>query len=332
MNVIPTSCWMPLQLELHLLAELEVQRAERLVEQQHLRPVHQRSSQRDALLLPTGHLPGLALLEPPQLDQAQRVVDPGLDLVLGDLLPAQPERDVLEHVQVREQRVGLEHGVDVALVRREVGDVAATQVDRPARRILEPADHPKRGRLPAPRGPEQAEELPLGDVEREIVDRDRVAERLRHPLEADVDLRHATSCRTNGTGRVSRHTLERGLCPTRPTAGHPPHAPRVRRCPGSSTRRGHPRARGSTPDATGRHRGWRELRSHPRLRSAASSARGPSGGGAPPMPSGATTRGAAARAGRSLPRGVRSRISRGRTVATRTADTRMTPTSTRPST
>ena len=40
-----------LQLDLHLLAQLEVERAQRLVEQQHRRPVHQRPRQRHALLL-----------------------------------------------------------------------------------------------------------------------------------------------------------------------------------------------------------------------------------------------------------------------------------------
>ena len=39
------------QLELHLLAELEVERAERLVEQQHRGLVHERPGERDALLL-----------------------------------------------------------------------------------------------------------------------------------------------------------------------------------------------------------------------------------------------------------------------------------------
>ena len=56
MNVIPTCCWICLELDLHLLAELEVERAERLVEQQHLRPVHQRPRERDALPLATRQL------------------------------------------------------------------------------------------------------------------------------------------------------------------------------------------------------------------------------------------------------------------------------------
>ena len=45
-----------LELDLHLLAELEVERAERLVEQQHLRLVDDRAGERDALPLAAGEL------------------------------------------------------------------------------------------------------------------------------------------------------------------------------------------------------------------------------------------------------------------------------------
>ena len=45
-----------LQLDLHLLAQLEVERAERLVEEEHLRPVHDRARERDALSLAAGEL------------------------------------------------------------------------------------------------------------------------------------------------------------------------------------------------------------------------------------------------------------------------------------
>ena len=44
------------QLELHLLAQLLVERRERLVEQQHLRALHQRAGQRHALPLAAGEL------------------------------------------------------------------------------------------------------------------------------------------------------------------------------------------------------------------------------------------------------------------------------------
>ena len=52
----------PLQLDLHLLAELEVERPERLVEQEHLGLVDDRAGQRHALALAPGELGGLARL------------------------------------------------------------------------------------------------------------------------------------------------------------------------------------------------------------------------------------------------------------------------------
>ena len=45
-----------LELDLHLLAQLQVERAERLVEQQHARAVHDRAGERDALALAAGEL------------------------------------------------------------------------------------------------------------------------------------------------------------------------------------------------------------------------------------------------------------------------------------
>ena len=61
----------PLQLELELLAELQVERAERLVEQENPRLVHERARERDALLLPAGELLRLALCEPREADQLE---------------------------------------------------------------------------------------------------------------------------------------------------------------------------------------------------------------------------------------------------------------------
>ena len=72
---MPTSLLDPLQLELHLLAELEVERAERLVEQKHARMVHERAAESDPLLLAARELPRLALRESRQPDELEHLGD-----------------------------------------------------------------------------------------------------------------------------------------------------------------------------------------------------------------------------------------------------------------
>ena len=62
-----------LELELHLLAQLEVERAQRLVEQQRGGFVDERARERDALLLAAGELPGPALLHALEAHRAHRL-------------------------------------------------------------------------------------------------------------------------------------------------------------------------------------------------------------------------------------------------------------------
>ena len=64
-----------LELELHALAQLAVERGERLVAQQHARPDHDRARQRDALLLAAGELRRTAILVALERDLAQRLAD-----------------------------------------------------------------------------------------------------------------------------------------------------------------------------------------------------------------------------------------------------------------
>ena len=52
---------MLMQLELRMLAQLAIERAQRLIEQQQLRPLDQRARQRHALALAAGELMRLAL-------------------------------------------------------------------------------------------------------------------------------------------------------------------------------------------------------------------------------------------------------------------------------
>ena len=72
-----------LELDLEPLAELEVERPERLVEEEHVRPVHERPGERDALLLAARQLVRLATRVALEMDELQGLADPSLDLGLG---------------------------------------------------------------------------------------------------------------------------------------------------------------------------------------------------------------------------------------------------------
>ena len=191
-----------LQLELHLLAELQVEGAERLVEQEHARAVDERAGERDALLLAARELARLALVEAGEPDEPQDLGHAPLDVLAADPAAAQAEGDVLEDGQVREERVGLEDGVDVALVRRPPRDRLLAEVDRALARLLEPADHAQRRRLATAGGAEQREEAAAVDLERELVHGDNVVEALRHAVEPDVGV---DGRRRNALGRPGLH-------------------------------------------------------------------------------------------------------------------------------
>ena len=78
--------------ELHLLAELEVERAERLVEEEHARPAHERARERDPLLLAAGELARLAVPNARELDEPQHVFHAPLDLASWGLPAARGRR------------------------------------------------------------------------------------------------------------------------------------------------------------------------------------------------------------------------------------------------
>ena len=130
-------------------------------------------------------------LVPGQLDELEHERHLVADLVRRRATPAQAEGDVLEHAEVREERVALEDGVRRALERREVGHVGVAEEDLALADLLEAADHPQRGRLPAARRAQQREELARRDVERHLIDGDEVTEALGDVIQTDVGFRHA---------------------------------------------------------------------------------------------------------------------------------------------
>src|SRR5947207_2882198 len=76
-----------------------------------------------------------------QLHEVEVALDPLADIALRHLLTPQPERDVVGDGQVREQRVRLEHGVDVSLVGRDADDVAPGQLEPSRVGLFESRNH-----------------------------------------------------------------------------------------------------------------------------------------------------------------------------------------------
>ena len=164
----------PLQFELELAPEFEVECAERLVEEQHRGPIDERPGERHALLLAARQLVRLSALVAGQLHELECLADAIPRLGLGDALAAQPERHVVAHVEMREQRVVLEDHVHRALVGGVARNVPPAQLDPSPGRLFEPADHPQRRGLAAAARAEQREEFPGFDAKGDSVDRDDV--------------------------------------------------------------------------------------------------------------------------------------------------------------
>src|SRR6266540_4197260 len=132
-------------------------------------------------ILPSREVGSLTRRQVVELDDRERAFD-----AFGQQLPRRPpapqqhlerERDVLEHVHVRPDRVRLEHHAEPALVRRHTralrGREEHVAADRDLARVrrLEARDAAERRRLAAARRAEQREQLALVHGEGDVVDR-----------------------------------------------------------------------------------------------------------------------------------------------------------------
>ncbi len=129
------------QFELRVFAQFLVERAQRFVQQQQLRALHQRACQRHALALATGELMGLALGKLAHFHQVEHGGDALFDLVPGQAVLFEAEGDVLLDAHVREQRVRLKHHVHRTLVRRYAGHVLAVDENPPRAGRFKSAQH-----------------------------------------------------------------------------------------------------------------------------------------------------------------------------------------------
>src|SRR5580698_1140777 len=82
----------------------------------------------------------------------------------------QAEFDVVAHREMREQRVVLKDGADVALVGLQMLDAGAVQTDFSRGGFFKSGDHAQSGGLSAARGAEQGEEFAARKLQRNAVD------------------------------------------------------------------------------------------------------------------------------------------------------------------
>ena len=142
-----------LELYLHLFAQLEIEGAEGLVEEEHAGPVDEGAGQRDALALPTGELPGRRAPKSGSRTCSSDLHGAGTSLLPADLLDAQAVLDVLEDAHMREQGVVLEHRVGVAVVGLKSVTSRPPSSTRPDVGVSKPAIIRSTVVLPEPEGP-----------------------------------------------------------------------------------------------------------------------------------------------------------------------------------
>ena len=166
---MPTIALQVLQFELHLRAQLAVQRGQRFIEQQHGGPVDQRARQGHALLLPAGQFIGAAFAKPESRTISKRLIRRLRNLGRRRFRRTLPQAigHIVGHTQMGKQRIVLEHHVDRAAIGGNTGDIFAPNENLAFRRLLKPRHHAERRGLATTGRTEDREEL--ARIHREIV-------------------------------------------------------------------------------------------------------------------------------------------------------------------
>ena len=157
-----------LELDLHILAQLEVKRAQRLIQKKNLRMVCQRTGNGDALLLATGQAIDIAVRKAIQIDHIQHVLHGRFDFLFTFAMDPHSKRHIVINIQMREQRILLENGVDLALVRWNIVDFLAIEKNIALVRMNEAADNPQGSGLSTSRRTKQGDKFASPDTEIEI--------------------------------------------------------------------------------------------------------------------------------------------------------------------
>ena len=154
----------------HLDAHLGIEVRERFIEEENLGLPHDRASHSDALALAAGEGFWLSQKKLLEAENRRRLVDPLLDLRLGEFPELEPERHVLVNAHVRVERIVLKDHGDVAILRRHVVDALVADENLAAGNLFEASDHAECGGFPASRGADEHDEFAVGDFYVEVPD------------------------------------------------------------------------------------------------------------------------------------------------------------------
>jgi hypothetical protein len=155
----------------HLHAQLGVQVRQRLVHQERARIAHDRAAHRHPLALATGQIGRLALQVLLEIQDLGRLGHLLIDRGLVDLGQLEREAHVVAHRHVRIQRVVLEHHRDVPVARRQIVHPIPADDQVALGDVFQTRDHAQRRRLPAPRRADEDHELPVTDLQIDVLDR-----------------------------------------------------------------------------------------------------------------------------------------------------------------
>src|SRR5262249_45308021 len=158
-----------------------------LVEQHEPRLQNQRAGNRKAVLVAAGQLAGIAILVPRQAHETEHLLHALLDLGGRTSLQRQTECHVVEHRQMRKQRIVLEDHAEAALLGQDVIDALIVVPDLAFGRRNEASDDSERRRLAATTGAEEGDKFASAYFKRKSVENSLAAVTLGNRYTQCVD-------------------------------------------------------------------------------------------------------------------------------------------------
>ena len=133
-----------LQLDLHLLADLCIQSAQRLIQKQYLRLIYQGAGDSHTLLLSAGQQGDVSFFKAFQAYHFQHSCHLLGNDGLVHLFQAQTKSDVFRHIQMGKKGIFLENRVDLSFIGRKLGNFNSVKQYFAAARLLKACDDTKR--------------------------------------------------------------------------------------------------------------------------------------------------------------------------------------------